>query len=59
MNFLTRDSSDKYFKPSCNYLPYHFSQKFDLHLLQGHLSEEITIHFNDNEIADSCKFGEI
>jgi hypothetical protein len=52
MELLTRDNKNKYFKPSCNYYPYHFSEKFDLHLSKGSLSDEYIIHFNSEAIED-------
>jgi hypothetical protein len=56
MKLLTRDVKHQNFKPSCNYYPYHFSHKFDLHLLKGELSEEYIIHFNDDEIRENYPF---
>lgn len=56
LQLLTRDKSSKDYKPNCNFYPKHFTSRVELNLLQGKLSEEYVIHFNDEEVDSYYQF---
>lgn len=56
LKILTSDEKNINYKPSCNYYPYHFTEKFNLNMMEGELSEEYVIHFNDEEINSYYNF---
>lgn len=35
VKILTSDEKNINYKPSCNFYPYHFTEKFNLHLIEG------------------------
>jgi hypothetical protein len=47
LGLLTRDTESPHFKPGSNFIPYHFTQKYDIHLEEGSLSGEYILHFNE------------
>ena len=47
LSLLTRDVEDPSYKPSSSFIPFHFTQKYELKLEKGCLSDEYILHFHD------------
>ena len=55
LGLLTRDEKDPDFKPGCNFYPVHFTQKYELKLKKGTLSDEYILHFHEEALGDHYK----
>lgn len=55
LGLITRNPSDPDYKPGSNFIPYHFTQRHDLKLLKGTLSDEYILHFHGETLSQHYK----